>query len=125
MAKRVGRLEKVCRHLGGIPVELVDLSKEYWVNVFEPALDDWQSGTTPNPDVNCNREIKFGALMDKVLGSQREDKPKTWLATGHYGHVEWSNPTDSSVYPDSEFQPRPRLLRAKDRSKVRRTICLL
>jgi tRNA-specific 2-thiouridylase len=33
----------------------IDLSKEYWMNVFEPAIDAWQAGETPNPDVGCNR----------------------------------------------------------------------
>ena len=45
------------RALGGIPVELVDLSREYWVDVFEPAIGQWSDGTTPNPDVTCNRYV--------------------------------------------------------------------
>lgn len=50
-------VQRVCRHLGGIPVELVDLSREYWVDVFEPAIGQWSDGTTPNPDVTCNRYV--------------------------------------------------------------------
>ncbi|WFD32929.1 tRNA-5-taurinomethyluridine 2-sulfurtransferase [Malassezia sp. CBS 17886] len=75
-------VQRVCRHLGGIPLSLVDLSQEYWIHVFEPALDSWAHGTTPNPDVDCNRTIKFGALMDRI-----EDA--SWLATGHYAQVAW------------------------------------
>lgn len=48
-------VQRVCRHLGNIPVRLVDLSRNYWVDVFEPALGQWADGTTPNPDVTCNR----------------------------------------------------------------------
>ncbi|WVR08811.1 tRNA (5-methylaminomethyl-2-thiouridylate)-methyltransferase [Kwoniella sp. DSM 27419] len=87
----------------GIPndrVRLVDLSKEYWTRVFEPAVGVWERGGTPNPDVDCNREIKFGALLDHL-----PVKPRHFLATGHYGRV------DHTSYPE------PRLYRAKDRTK--------
>ena len=98
-------VQRVCARLGGIPVQMVDLSREYWVNVFEPALVDWADGVTPNPDVECNREIKFGALLDRLVPpSPGAEAAKTWLATGHYAQVDWST-------------PRPRLLRARDRSK--------
>lgn len=51
-------VQRVCCHLGGIPVKLVDLSREYWLHVFEPALSTWASGATPNPDVHCNRCVR-------------------------------------------------------------------
>lgn len=75
-------VQRVCRHLGGIPVELVNLSREYWVDVFEPALGQWADGVTPNPDVECNRSIKFGALLERIH--------TPWLATGHYARIERS-----------------------------------
>jgi tRNA-specific 2-thiouridylase len=53
----------------GIPsdkVRLVDLSSEYWTRVFEPSVAEWDAGRTPNPDVWCNREIKFGALLKHI-----------------------------------------------------------
>nr|UOP57035.1 tRNA methyltransferase-like protein [Thecaphora frezii] len=110
-------VQRVCKHLGGLPVKMIDLSREYWVHVFEPALGDWESGTTPNPDVNCNREIKFGALMDRVIGSSSSasaapsaSEPRTWLATGHYGRISWSR-------LDGSRSSRPMLLRARDRTK--------
>ncbi|KAJ9476879.1 Mitochondrial tRNA-specific 2-thiouridylase 1 [Pseudozyma hubeiensis] len=103
-------VQSVCRHLGNIPVSMIDLSKEYWTQVFEPALDDWRQGTTPNPDVSCNREIKFGALMDRLIptAGQVEGGRKSWLATGHYAHVAWHEQPDRA---------RPMLMRAKDRTK--------
>ncbi|WVQ77622.1 tRNA (5-methylaminomethyl-2-thiouridylate)-methyltransferase [Cryptococcus sp. DSM 104548] len=92
----------VSSHLG-IPeskVRFVDLSKEYWSRVFEPAVGVWESGGTPNPDVDCNREIKFGALLDVLPQNDRH-----FLATGHYGRI-------------SHLPSRPaRLLRAADTSK--------
>ncbi|SPC65334.1 related to trna methyltransferase [Ustilago sp. UG-2017b] len=100
-------VQSVCRHLGNIPVQMIDLSREYWTQVFEPALDDWKEGVTPNPDVGCNREIKFGALMDRVLSPPLgvQGGGKSWLATGHYASINWSN------------EGRPMLYRARDRTK--------
>lgn len=78
-------VQAVCRHLGGMQVEMIDLSRDYWVHVFEPALGQWSDGTTPNPDVECNKFIKFGALMDRVVPKSLI-RP-TWLATGHYARI--------------------------------------
>lgn len=50
-------VRRVCAHVG-IPdkdIRLVDLSREYWSRVFEPAVAVWDAGNTPNPDVDCNR----------------------------------------------------------------------
>ena len=103
-------VQSVARHLG-IPVKMVDLSREYWTQVFEPALGEWRDGVTPNPDVSCNREIKFGALMDRVLPrpGALEGATKAWLATGHYAHVAWTQLPDGRA--------RPMLMRARDRTK--------
>ncbi|WVO12428.1 tRNA (5-methylaminomethyl-2-thiouridylate)-methyltransferase [Cryptococcus depauperatus] len=93
---------KIATHVG-IPksdVRLVDLSKEYWSRVFEPAIGVWGSGATPNPDISCNREIKFGALLHKLPKENRH-----FLATGHYGRILHSPGLS------------PRLFRAVDSSK--------
>ncbi|KAJ7707512.1 5-methylaminomethyl-2-thiouridylate-methyltransferase [Mycena rosella] len=90
-------VQRVCRAFG-IPCQMIDLSKEYWNRVFEPALRQWERGITPNPDVWCNREIKFGALLERL-----PDKG-AWLATGHYARKDWA-------------AGRPRLLRAADGAK--------
>ena len=70
--------EQVCGQLG-IRLHTVNFSSEYWDNVFEHFLHEYRSGRTPNPDVICNREIKFKAFLDhaKTLGANR-------IATGHY-----------------------------------------
>ncbi|KAK7051278.1 hypothetical protein VNI00_004778 [Paramarasmius palmivorus] len=94
-------VQRLCRTLD-IPCKMVDLSKEYWNRIFEPSLDTWKSGQTPNPDVWCNREIKFGALLDRLSLDER-----TWLATGHYARKAWSD----------DENPRPQLLSATDRVK--------
>ncbi|CAK5269657.1 unnamed protein product [Mycena citricolor] len=94
-------VQKVCRAYD-IPCQMVDLSKEYWTRVFEPSLRQWEDGITPNPDVWCNREIKFGALLEHL--PVRDPKKPPWLATGHYARRDWSS-------------PRPRLLRSADPRK--------
>ncbi|KAI9303218.1 tRNA methyl transferase [Cunninghamella echinulata] len=69
-------VQSVCHHLN-IPCTQVDFVKDYWNEVFQTTLDEYEAGATPNPDVMCNQHIKFGSLLNKI--------PKdTWLATGHY-----------------------------------------
>ena len=69
---------QVCDTLG-IKLHTVNFSSEYWDNVFEYFLEEYRIGRTPNPDIMCNREIKFKAFLDhaQVLGAER-------IATGHY-----------------------------------------
>ncbi|KAL1742161.1 tRNA-specific 2-thiouridylase [Schizophyllum fasciatum] len=69
-------------------VQRVDLSREYWTRVFQPSLDAWAIGVTPNPDVLCNRHVKFGALHE-YLGLLAAEN--TWFATGHYARKSWLN----------------------------------
>jgi tRNA-specific 2-thiouridylase len=72
---------KVCEQLD-IPLHHVDFSREYRDRVFSYFLDEYKSGRTPNPDVLCNREIKFGVFREYAarLGGE-------FLATGHYARV--------------------------------------
>lgn len=63
----------------GIPFYTVNFTKEYWDEVFEHFLQELKEGLTPNPDVLCNREVKFKKLLEKALGIGA-----TALATGHY-----------------------------------------
>ncbi|QRV99721.1 tRNA (5-methylaminomethyl-2-thiouridylate)-methyltransferase [Ceratobasidium sp. AG-Ba] len=91
-------VQRVCRHIG-LQCEMKDFSREYWNRVFNPALDAWADGRTPNPDVFCNREIKFGSLFDHVVRDSQ-----TYLATGHYAQIAY-------------YGPLPHLSRAKDMHK--------
>ncbi|KIK69512.1 hypothetical protein GYMLUDRAFT_186565 [Collybiopsis luxurians FD-317 M1] len=95
-------VQRVCRSLG-IPCSMIDLSREYWNRIFQPALDVWESGLTPNPDVWCNREIKFGALLEHLPVDPSTGN--SWFATGHYARKAWSS------------DGRPQLLSAKDQIK--------
>ncbi|KAH8818954.1 5-methylaminomethyl-2-thiouridylate-methyltransferase [Flagelloscypha sp. PMI_526] len=77
-------VQKVSRHIG-IPCEMVDLSREYWTRVFDPSLQAWQRGLTPNPDV----EIKFGALLSRLPAEDSKTGRPVFLATGHYATKDW------------------------------------
>jgi tRNA-specific 2-thiouridylase len=72
---------RVCEKLG-VPYYSVNFVKEYWDGVFAEFLEDYKKGFTPNPDVLCNREIKFKVFYQraKLLGAD-------FLATGHYCQV--------------------------------------
>lgn len=68
----------VCETLG-IKLHSVNFSAEYWNRVFKHFLDEYSAGRTPNPDILCNKEIKFRAFLDHAL-TLGADK----IATGHY-----------------------------------------
>lgn len=72
---------RVCAELG-MPLHKVNFASEYRERVFQYFLDEYAAGRTPNPDVLCNREIKFGVFKDyaRRLGATR-------VATGHYARV--------------------------------------
>ncbi len=71
-------VKRVCNKIG-IPYFSVNYSKEYYDRVFKYFLDEYKRGRTPNPDVLCNREVKFGPFLEqaKKLGADM-------IATGHY-----------------------------------------
>ncbi len=70
--------QSVCNKLS-IPLHTANFAAEYWDNVFEYFLKEYQAGRTPNPDILCNREIKFKVFLEyaQILGANL-------IATGHY-----------------------------------------
>ncbi|MGJ7921476.1 tRNA 2-thiouridine(34) synthase MnmA [Neobacillus sp. LXY-4] len=73
---------RVCNQIG-IPYYAVNFEKQYWDKVFTYFLDEYKAGRTPNPDVMCNKEIKFKAFLDHAVKLGAD-----YLATGHYARVE-------------------------------------
>lgn len=71
--------QKVCDKLG-IELKTINFAAEYWDNVFEIFLSEYRAGRTPNPDILCNKEIKFKAFMEYAC----EDLKADYIATGHY-----------------------------------------
>lgn len=73
--------ESVCELLG-IQLHTVNFSSEYWDRVFQYFLKEYKSGRTPNPDVLCNKEIKFKVFLEHALKMGAD-----YIATGHYAGV--------------------------------------
>jgi tRNA-specific 2-thiouridylase len=67
----------------GIALHTVNFSAEYWERVFEHFLAEYRAGRTPNPDVICNKEIKFRAFLDHALARGAKA-----IATGHYARTD-------------------------------------
>jgi tRNA-specific 2-thiouridylase len=94
----VADAKAVCDTLG-IPLHTVNFSDEYWQDVFEHCLTEYRLGRTPNPDILCNREIKFKAFLNYAL-----ELGADYIATGHYAKIE---------HPDQYYE----LHKAKDAQK--------
>ncbi|WP_193014392.1 MULTISPECIES: tRNA 2-thiouridine(34) synthase MnmA [Gammaproteobacteria] len=71
--------QAVCDKLG-IELHTINFAAEYWDNVFEHFLSEYKAGRTPNPDILCNKEIKFKAFLEYAA----EDLGADYIATGHY-----------------------------------------
>ncbi|QCT75055.1 tRNA 2-thiouridine(34) synthase MnmA [Macrococcoides canis] len=72
---------RVCNQIG-IPYYAVNFEQEYWDKVFTYFLDEYKKGRTPNPDVMCNKEIKFKAFLEHAVKLGAD-----YVATGHYAQV--------------------------------------
>jgi tRNA-specific 2-thiouridylase len=98
------RARKVAKVLG-IPFYVFDFSKEFKERIVDYFLDSSKKGVTPNPCVVCNKEVKFGLLLEKALSLGAD-----FVATGHYAKVERVKNKESG---SEEFK----LMRAKDKEK--------
>lgn len=83
----------------GIPLKTVNFAQEYWDRVFQYFLDEYAAGRTPNPDILCNKEIKFKAFLDYAL-----ELGADFIATGHYAKI-------------SQSETGTELLKARDANK--------
>ena len=97
-AQDVADARAVCDKIG-IELKTINFAAEYWDRVFENFLSEYQAGRTPNPDILCNKEIKFKAFLEYAL----EDLGADYMATGHYVR--------------RTFEERPKLLRGSDPNK--------
>ena len=67
-----------------IPIYREDFIEEYWNNVFEDLITEYKAGHTPNPDILCNKYIKFGLFFNLAKEKYNAD----FIATGHYANIE-------------------------------------
>ncbi len=105
-AEDLADAQAVCDKLE-IPLHTINFAAEYWDNVFAHFLSEYQAGRTPNPDILCNKEIKFKAFLafaDEVLAAD-------FIAMGHY--VRRSFPSAKAI----EKGEKVTLLRGKDSNK--------
>jgi tRNA-uridine 2-sulfurtransferase len=98
---------RVCARLG-IRLHTANFAAEYWDNVFAYFLTEYRAGRTPNPDVLCNREIKFNVFLDyaRALGAEA-------IATGHYARTGFIEPRQTG---ESGFRLRKGLDDGKDQT---------
>ncbi len=87
----------------GIPFYVFDFESEFKKAVVDYMIREYAAGQTPNPDVMCNREIKFGLFLKKALALGAD-----YIATGHYVNLDTPCPSGNSVF---------KLLQAKDDNK--------
>ena len=94
----------------GITLHTANFAAEYWDNVFSHFLKEYQNWRTPNPDILCNREIKFEQFVRyaETLGAD-------YIATGHY--VRRSPIPESNVYPSRDLEEPIRFLKGLDANK--------
>ena len=83
----------------GIELSTVNFAREYWDGVFSHFLEEYQAGRTPNPDILCNKEIKFRAFLDYATAQGAD-----YIATGHYARID-------------HVEGRARMLRGMDNNK--------
>ncbi|XP_038612242.1 mitochondrial tRNA-specific 2-thiouridylase 1 isoform X2 [Tachyglossus aculeatus] len=106
---------KVCKVLD-IPFHQVSYVKEYWNQVFSDFLSEYEKGRTPNPDILCNKHIKFHSFLHYAVDSLGADA----IATGHYART---SQEDDEVF-QQKYQKRPQGL-FRDRFEVRNAVRLL
>ncbi|MEZ8823069.1 tRNA 2-thiouridine(34) synthase MnmA [Vibrio amylolyticus] len=100
-AEDLADAQAVCDKLG-IHLHTINFAAEYWDNVFEYFLEEYKAGRTPNPDILCNKEIKFKAFLDFADDVLEAD----YIAMGHYV---------DRTFPEGE--EKPKMLRGLDSNK--------
>ncbi|KAK5896020.1 hypothetical protein CgunFtcFv8_009665 [Champsocephalus gunnari] len=103
---------RVCQSLD-IPFHQVSYIKEYWHEVFSKLLKDYEKGRTPNPDILCNKHIKFNHFHKYAIDTLGADA----MATGHYART---SQEDDEVFEQKTIAPQTTLFR--DRFEIRNPV---
>lgn len=106
----------VANHLG-LPLQRVDFIEEYWDNVFKTFLSEYEKGRTPNPDILCNKYIKFDSFFEYAM-KQGFDK----VATGHYASNAEENGFTYLTRAKDQNKDQTYFLCQVEKSKIAKTI---
>ncbi len=104
---------RVCDKLD-IPYYSVEFVQEYWDQVFKRFIEEYKAGYTPNPDILCNREIKFASFFDKAM-----ELGADFLATGHYCRTDGEGRLLKGLDPGKD---QSYFLNAVSHERLRRTL---
>lgn len=104
--------QAVCDGLG-LRLHTVNFSAEYWDRVFQVFLAEYSAGRTPNPDILCNREIKFRAFLDyaRTLGAER-------IATGHYAGIRFRGLVPELIQSEDRDKDQTYFLHRLDQAQL-------
>ncbi len=108
--------QAVCDQIG-IPLHSVNFSEAYWDRVFSHFLSEYEQARTPNPDVLCNKEIKFNAFLNHALSLGAD-----FIATGHYARVEVTDGVGSLYKAKDRDKDQSYFLHAVDPSALAKTL---
>ena len=95
-----------------IPFYVFNFEKEFKKSVVDYMISGYAKGETPNPDIMCNKEIKFGLFLKKALALGAD-----FVATGHYSRLRREFPISKSQFPNKIKNPNFKLFQAKDSNK--------
>ncbi|MEW6168325.1 MAG: tRNA 2-thiouridine(34) synthase MnmA, partial [Pseudomonadota bacterium] len=107
---------RVCEELD-IPLHRVDFSREYRERVFARFLADYAAGKTPNPDMLCNREVKFQPFREYALRLGAD-----FIATGHYARIEHAGDGPQLLRAADENKDQTYFLAAVERTQLSRVL---
>lgn len=108
--------QAVCNQLG-IPLHAVNFAADYWDRVFTHFLTEYEQARTPNPDVLCNKEIKFNAFLNHALTLGAD-----FIATGHYARVHINNGHGSLFKSKDREKDQTYFLHAVEPAALAKTI---
>ena len=116
-AKDLDDAQAVCNQLN-IPLHAVNFAEDYWQRVFSHFLSEYEKARTPNPDVLCNKEIKFNAFLNHAL-----ELGADFIATGHYAKVQINNHLGALYKAKDREKDQTYFLHAVERTALAKTIC--
>ncbi len=101
-----------------VKLHKVSFTKEYWSKVFQKLVIGYENGKTPNPDILCNKYIKFNMLLNYVT----ENLDADFLATGHYANIEEKNGIFYLLQPSDKSKDQTYFLSELNQDQLSKTI---